>query len=628
MRRNGSIILLVAAGAWITVAIVLGTGSPSGARPAVPPSGPSPACLPPTLDHSAALAGTSVDVSPAPDTDTANPHSQISFRGTPVTDIQAVAVEGSRTGYHYGHVYGYFQGDGGSFVPDKQFAPGERVLVRALLGPAGSGRQTSFSFHVATPYSTSGMPSFPNPPAPPSSVQSFVSAPGLHPPILAVSGPDRDPGAGDLLMTIGPGPGQYGPLIYTPQGRLVWFDELSPGLSALNLNVQRYASQNVLTWWQGRVLSLGFGEGEHVVMDGNYQTLATIRAGNGYQADLHDLQIAPGDIAYITVYNAIRCDLAAVGGVRNGIVLDTAVQEIDVRTGLVRWEWHSLDHVGVNESHVPVPTTATLWDWFHLNSVDREPSGNLLISARSTWGTYQLQGGSGQILWRLGGTRSSFAMGPGAETAWQHDARLQPDGTITLFDDGSTPRVHYESRGVQLSIDTARHTARVVRSYSHPGGPLLSDSQGNMQTLPNENVLIGWGSVPSVTELARDGTLLYDAHMPPGSSSYRAFRFPWSGHPLWQPGVSARLLATGDSTAVFASWNGATDVASWRVLAGSSPDALIPRATMPFTGFESSITFPDAYSYVAVQALGSTGQLLGTSQAVRVQTPPTQAKGG
>jgi hypothetical protein len=121
---------------------------------------------------------------------------------------------------------------------------------------------------------------------------------------------------------------------------------------------------------------------------------------------------------------------------------------------------------------------------------------------------------------------------------------------------------------------------------------------------------------------------VFDAHMPPGYSSYRAYRFPWSGHPLSSPSVSARVLATGDATAVFASWNGATDVASWRVLAGSAPGSLAPRVTMPDSGFESSVTFPEAFPYVAVQALGSAGQLLGTSTTVGVQKPPAQPKGG
>jgi hypothetical protein len=623
MRRNGYIVLAVAAVAWVVVAIVLSSGSLSGARVVIGPSGASPACLPATLAHSAALEGTSVYASPAPGTDTASPDTQISFRGTPVTDIHDVSVEGSDTGYHHGHLNGYFQGDGGSFVPDKPFKPGELVRVRALVERGGTQRSASFAFRIATPYPTAGLASFPNPAAPPSAYQSFASAPGLHPPILEVDAPDRDSRAGDLMMTVGPGPGQYGPLIYTPQGKLVWFDNLPRGLNAENLSVQRYEDQRDLTWWQGHVLMPGLGRGQDVIMDPNYETVATVKAGNGYEADLHDFQIVPHEIAYISVYNLIRCDLSPVGGARNGAIIDTAVEEVDIKTGLVRWEWHTLDHVGVDESHVPVPKTAVPWDAFHLNSIDPEPNGNLLISERSTWAAYQLQGGSGGILWRLGGTKSSFRMGPGAGTAWQHDARLHDDGTVMLFDNGSVPRIHYQSRGIRLALNTRHHTARLVGVYVHPGAPLLADSQGDAQILPGGNVLLGFGIIPSVTELAADGRLLFDAHIPPGTSSYRAFRFPWTGHPLWPPAVSARRLATGDNSTVSVSWNGASDVASWRVLAGADPGSLIAQATMPYGGFESTVTYPSVnpehkVEYVAVQALGSAGQLLATSAATKV----------
>jgi hypothetical protein len=266
-----------------------------------------------------------------------------------------------------------------------------------------------------------------------------------------------------------------------------------------------------------------------------------------------------------------------------------------------------------------VPTKAMPWDWFHMNSIDPEPDGNVLISGRSTWAAYQLEKGSGRILWRLGGIKSSFKMGPGSETAWQHDLRMLPDGTITAFDDGSDPRIHYQSRGVRIAIDPTNHTARLLRAYPHPGSPLLADSQGNVQTLADGNMVIGWGSQPYVSELGKEGALLFDAHLPPGYSSYRAFRFPWEGHPLTLPSVSAHLLSTGDSIAAYASWNGATDVASWRVLAGEDSASLTPQVTMPDNGFESSVTFPSSYRYVSVQALGATGAVLGSSSAVRVQ---------
>ncbi len=168
---------------------------------------------------------------------------------------------------------------------------GERVSVRAAVGP--SGRPVAFQFHIDTPYPTADTTDFANLPAAPADYQSFYTLPGMHPPVMTVTTPDRDPAAGDIFTTNGPGPGQYGPLIYTPQGRLVWFDALPQGEAAEDLNVQTYEGRRVLTWWRGHVLSLGFGEGEDVVMNSRYQTIARVVGGNGLKADLHDFQLAP-----------------------------------------------------------------------------------------------------------------------------------------------------------------------------------------------------------------------------------------------------------------------------------------------------------------------------------------------
>ncbi len=620
MRRNVYIALSVAILAWVVAALV--TGSPglglAGKSADGKSSAASPPCLPATLEHSARLPGTDVAVSPAPETDTANPRTQISLLGADAGSVREVSVVGSKSGSHDGQVHEYSQGDGASFVPDQPFAPAERVDVRALIGGSGAGRSIAFHFRVDTPYPTANASQFPNAKAAPADYQSFYTLPGAQAPIMSVTVSDRDPAAGEIFTTNGPGPGQYGPLIYTPQGRLVWFDRLSGGEAAEDLSVQSFEGRRDLTWWKGRVLSLGFGQGEDLVMNSSYQTVARVTGGNGLKADLHDFQIAAHDIAYITAYNPVRCDLSPVKGAADGAIVDTAIQAIDMRTGLVRWEWHSLDHVGASESEVEVPSGRAPWDYFHLNSIDPEPDGSLLISARSTWAGYQLEGTSGKIVWRLGGNRSSFKMGPGTTMAWQHDARMLRSGEVTFFDDGSNPPIHKQSRGLRMKLDLATHEARLTSSYTHRDPVLLAPSQGNMQTLPDGNALVGYGGVPAISEFATDGALLFDAHQPLDMSFYRAFRFPWSARPLSPPAVLASLNDTGEETIVHASWNGATGVSAWRILAGKQAGSLTARAMIPAVGFESSATLPRKYAKAAVQALDSSGRVLSASKPVSV----------
>jgi hypothetical protein len=672
MLRYGLPTLLVVLLAWAVAALV--TGSPSldlsGSTSTATTAVASPPCLPSTTTHSAALPGTTVDVSPAPNTGTANPKTQISFLGVPASAVHAVSVSGSLSGAHLGRLSAYSQGDGASFLPADPFVAGDHVTVTATIG-SGAGappRPVRFSFDVDTPYPTATVAPFPNPPAAPADYLSFATMPTAQVPAMTVTVPDGDPSAGDIMTTNGPGPGQYGPLIYTPSGRLVWFERLPSSETAENLDEQTLHGRPVLTWWRGKVLSLGFGQGEDLVMNSSYQVIARLPGANGLRADLHDFQLAPDNVAYITAFNPIRCDLVSAGGVRDGAIVDTAVQEIDLATGLVRWEWHSLDHVAVSESETPAPTTSTPWDWFHVNSIDVEgagshPSGDLLISARNTWAAYQLAAGSGLILWRLGGTRSSFHMGPGTATAWQHDGRVLASGhEITLFDDGSNPPIHSQSRGVSIALDFANHTARLVHAYVHPGTPLLAASQGNMQTLSSGASVVGFGAVPEITEFAppcgtgssgssksagassagagsaeagaSDGAkVLFDAHLPYDMTFYRAYRHPWSGRPASPPAILANLNNTAEETIFHMSWNGATGVSAWRLFAGPSPGSLKPLATVAASGFETTAILPKRYAYAAVQPLDSHGRALAISKAVKVSSydsslPNGRALGG
>jgi hypothetical protein len=294
-RRPLRLLACTAAGAFAAgVALV--------AQAAAHPPVTGPLCLPQpaAINTSAQLPGSHVLASPGPGSGTADPATQLSFLGAPV---RVLSVLGSQSGTHAGSLRRYSQGDGSSFVPTTPFSPGEKVSVRVAVG----GKDDSYSFTVDTPWSTAGVGAFPNPTPPASDYQTFVTLPGVQAPILTVTSPDTDPAAGDILTSNGPGPGRYGPLIYSPQGRLIWFDQLPTGLVGDDLAVQSYKGQRDLTFWEGKVLSLGYGVGEDLILNSRYQVVATIKGGNGLKPDLHELQLGANGVAYVTAYNAIRC---------------------------------------------------------------------------------------------------------------------------------------------------------------------------------------------------------------------------------------------------------------------------------------------------------------------------------
>jgi len=425
---------------------------------------------------------------------------------------------------------------------------------------------------------------------------------------------------GDELVAPYSGPGQSGPMILDPSGGLVWFEPLSKSTSATNLKVQEYRGKPVLTWWQGDISVHGFGLGEDVIVSGAYSEIARVKAGNGLQADLHDFQLTPRGTALITAYDPIYCNLSSAGGSSDGAVTDGLFQEIDVRTGLVMFQWTSLDHVGLSESYerAAASSRSSPFDFFHINSIGLDQDGSLLISGRNTWATYDVEAQTGQIAWRLGGKHSSFTLGAGTSTAWQHDPRELANGSISIFDNGASPKVHGQSRGIVVSLEPQGKTATLLSQLTHPS-PIVADSQGNMQALANGDWFIGWGQVPDFSELSATGQLLFDAHFPAGDQSYRALRYAWTGAPATRPAfVVLAGHRAGTAGTVYASWNGATLLASWRVLSGATTRSLKPVVKAPRSGFESAIGLPagTAGRYLTVQALDATGRVLGTARPV------------
>jgi Arylsulfotransferase (ASST) len=579
----------------------------------------SPSCTPAHADASAALAGGRVTVSPMPGARDASVSTQISMLGSPAGELSHVTATGSLSGAHPGRLLAYSQGDGASFVPSRPFTQGEVVHVRARLDGGGHAVSLAWSFTAAVQDHGGEAGGSPRPAPRPTTYQRFRSRPDLQPPTVTVTTHTAGTAPGDIFLAPYSGPGQYGPMILDENGAVVYFQPLQPaGTRAADFRVQQYQGRPVLTWWQDPLIAGGSSKAGEVILDSSYRRVAVVRAGNGYQPDLHEFQITPQGVGLITVFDGIDCDLSSVGGPRTAAVADTLMQEIDLKTGLVRYEWHSLDHVPLSDSYASAhdASRTTPFDYFHINSIDVGGGGDLLIDARNTWAAYDVDPRTGQIRWRLGGKHSSFALGRGASVAWQHDAREQPDGTITFFDNGATPVVHSQSRAIALRLDAQRHAATLVREQAHPGKALIAGSQGNVQALPGGAWMVGWGESPNLSEFAGDGRLVFDAHLPTSYESYRVYRLPWSGRPAQAPALAVVPARSGRRATVYASWNGATEVASWRVLAGPSPVRLTPVAAAPRRGFETAIDVGSVRGgYVEIQALDAAGAVIGASGA-------------
>jgi hypothetical protein len=447
-------------------------------------------------------------------------------------------------------------------------------------------------------------------------VQSFHSRHDLSPPVVDVTVPAANPALGDIFITPSSAPSQEGPTILEPNGALVWFKPVPAGSEATDLRVQQYEGKPVLTWWEGQVID-GHGRGDDYVYNTAYESVATVHAGNGLKADLHEFNLTPQGTAFITSYEPIHWNLSAIKGSSDGLLNDCVVQEIDVRTGLVMFEWHALGHVSLTDSYAPAPYLhSTVYDYFHLNSIQPQANGDLLLDARNTWAAYMIDTTTGAIVWRLGGKRSSFALGPGVRFAWQHDAEVLPEGNVSIFDDEASPPESNQSRAIVVALNSSTRKATLAHQLTHPGARILTESQGNAQSLPAGEELVGWGEVGYVSQFSATGALTFDMHLPEHEGSYRAYRMPWSATPAHAPTVVASAGA-GGTTVLYASWNGATGVATWQVLGGSSAKTLAVVGQFPRNGFETEMTVPGAQRYVQVQALGPEGSVLGSSGVVK-----------
>jgi hypothetical protein len=482
------------------------------------------------------------------------------------------------------------------------------ALASALaLLAAGCGHSKSAANVSTTAQKAKG-------PAPPT--EHFVSRPDLRPPPVKVLTPAHGTAPGYIFLGPKMKVVQAGPEILDNQGQVVWFHPLDThGVS--DVREQQYRGKPVITWWRGRA-PMGVGSGYYAIYDDYYRQIAQVRAGKGLTGDIHEFQITPTNTALFTVYHQVHLDLTPYGGPKNGRIFEGIIQEVDIPSGKVLFEWHSYPAVGLRESYVPPPKATAKkpapWDYFHINSIAMEPSGNFLVSARNTHALYEISRATKKVLWRVGGKKTDFTMGSGTSFAWQHDARRQSDGTITLFDNGATPPVEKFTRILKLRVSTAAKRVTLVKSYHHPLR-LLVPFEGNAQFLPDGHVFVGWGGVPYVTEFDAGGKVLFDMRFGKlhgritgpnqDADSYRAYRFVWHGYPTDRPAIA---LKNGRA---YVSWNGATEVRTWQLVVDGRADA--KRAK---TAFENALPVPTGAKKIAARAIDANGKTLGTSKTI------------
>ncbi|KAI0836421.1 ASST-domain-containing protein [Hypoxylon sp. FL0890] len=433
------------------------------------------------------------------------------------------------------------------------------------------------------------------------------------------------------------GPRQAGPYIFRDNGDLVWSGYGIYSIWSTNFQAARWRGKDILFSFEGdHNPGYGHGHGHITIMDNHYETIRELRAGNHKLVDKHEFHIINEETGLIQIYQPVARDLTTWGGSpEQQWIVNAIIQELDIATGKVLFEWASLDHVSPDEAILPINpgqagsgfNSSDAWDYFHINSVDKDSDGNYLISARDACSIHKINGTDGSIIWKLNGKDSSFKVPKEAEFCFQHHARFisQHDNVeiISLYDNsahgtehagGSEVHTAPTSSGKIIKVNTTSWEAELVQAF-FPPDDLLSKSQGSIQTLPNGNVLVNWGSSGAVTEYLPDGTPIFHSYFDSGYlglgvENYRAFRYNWTGLPNEEPAIVA-LKGEKEVTA-YVSWNGDTETRTWRfyaVIDEFGSKEFLGEAER--TSFETSLTITKTdVGAISAEAIDANGKSL------------------
>ncbi|EGD96911.1 hypothetical protein TESG_04336 [Trichophyton tonsurans CBS 112818] len=423
------------------------------------------------------------------------------------------------------------------------------------------------------------------------------------------------------------------PAIFDDNGQVVW--KGPEDASTYGFKPQLLDGKPVMVSWFGFANETGFGLGSMSIFDSSYEKIHEVILPGGdneyyktiYEPktfpsymDNHEGQITDQGTIVVTVVNVTEADLRAVGGPEKGWVVDGGFLEMDIKTNDVLFRWSAAEHfdeIPVTFSLKPLDGAGTSskdpWNYIHVNSVYKS-GDSYIVSSRYSCNIFLISK-EGKIVWRLNGIDGGdFELGPGTNFCYQHEVRVEEHTVdkITLTthnndnadftpDDQTKP-----TTGLVLDLDLNAKKVSLNRMVWNSQQPVVSRAQGSYQVLGNHHVLMGQGAIPVIEEYDANGAIVMDARFGNDgvTNCYRAYRSAWVGTPKTKPSVKACGADPNGAVVFYVSWNGATDVDSWKVFSVSDSGEVKEIANFPKNGFETRMELQKAGSKFVVQAVG------------------------
>jgi hypothetical protein len=270
----------------------------------------------------------------------------------------------------------------------------------------------------------------------------------------------------------------------------------------------------------------------YLTVDHQYKAIDTIRMGNGYFIDNHDLLSLENGHYLTMAYDPQIVDMSKVveGGNPEAVVTGLVIQEVDTDQN-VYFEWRSWDHMEITDASDAVDLTAENIDYVHANAFEFDQDGNLLVSQRHMDEITKINYETGEIIWRMGllAKKNQFLFNDTVGFTHQHDIRVLPNGNYTVYDNGNHHKPFPYSQAVEYQVDEENMTATKVWNFVDDP-PVFAFATGSNRRITDERVLIGWGlgSWPMLaSEVSLNGDKHFDMKGPDSIFVYRAIKHDW-----------------------------------------------------------------------------------------------------